>query len=270
MFAKSFQRGFGTFSFVNEPGMQIISEALAVGYRHFDTAQLYENEDVLGEVIAHSDVARDELMITTKVMTDNMASEQLFMSSVEQSLQRLRLTEVDLLLLHWPPPRGKLAATLQLLERTQQQGLARHIGVSNFTAAMMHEACTTSETPLVCNQVEFHPLLDQRILLTAAAETGIPLAAHCPLARGEVFNQPELKEIAANHDKDIAQITLRWILQQDVATITSSSKRSNMERNFALLDFELARDDLARITQLTATGHRCITKKPFADTPEWD
>lgn len=264
-------RGFGTHRMSPDAGgVEIISNALEVGYRHFDTAQLYGSEPSVGEAIANSDVAREELFICTKVLPANMASETLFLESVEQSLRELRVAQVDLLLLHWPPlAEDKRRLALEILAKTVDLGLTEHIGISNFTATMMREAVACLDRPLLCNQVEFHPLLDQQILQTAATETGMTLTAHCPLARGAVFAHSLLTEIGSKYGKDAAQVSLRWIMHQGVTPLVRSTKRERMATNFASLDFELTADEQAQITSL-ACGHRCITSKSWPAAPVWD
>jgi 2,5-diketo-D-gluconate reductase B len=264
-FEKSNQRAFGTFPLKGADLAGAISAALQVGYRAFDTAQMYDNEADVGSALAACGISRESLCITTKVSIHNF-SEALFLPSVEQSLAALRIEQVDLLLLHWPDPDGTIKPTLRLLERAHRQGLARHIGISNFTAAMMRVARDTVSVPLATNQVEFHPLLNQSTLLAAANETGIPLSSYCSVARGEVFKYPIFAEIGAGYGKSAAQVVLRWILQTGVPINTMSTKPDNIRANFDVMDFTLSSIDMARINAMSRINYRVVdhAKVPYA------
>ena len=192
---KTYQRAFGTYPLTGAELASALTTAVEVGYRAIDTAQMYGNETEVGDALASLAIPRSELCVTTKVHPDNF-TESKFLPSVEESLKALRLDRVDVLLLHWPPIGGDIAPSLRLLEKAQKEGLADFIGVSNYTAAMMRRAREIIETPLIANQVEFHPLLDQSILLAAAADTGIVLTSYCSVARGEVFKHGLFGEIA--------------------------------------------------------------------------
>lgn len=267
-FQKTYQRAFGTYPLKGAELVSALESAVAVGYRAIDTAQMYGNESEVGEALAALKIPRDELCITAKVHPDNF-SEEKFIPSVEGSLRALRLDRADVLLLHWPPVGGDVAPSLRLLERAGKAGLASFIGVSNYTAAMMRRARQIVEAPLVANQVEFHPLLDQSILLAAATKTGIPLSSYCSVARGEVFKHALFGEIARDYGKTAGQIVLRWILQKGVPINTMSTKPSNIAANFDVMDFTLSSVDMARIDRLAAIGHRVVGSRiPWA--PEWD
>ncbi|HXT09674.1 MAG TPA: aldo/keto reductase [Roseiarcus sp.] len=268
-FQKSYQRGFGTYPLRGAELSAAMEAAMDIGYRAFDCAQMYGNEEDVGSALACANVPRSELCITTKVHPDNF-SEERFLPSVHASLKALRLDYVDALLLHWPPVGGDVAPSLRLLEKAQSEGLARSIGVSNYTASMMRAARKIVSTPLVTNQVEFHPLLDQSALLKAAVETGIPLSSYCSVARGEVFKHAIFTEIASNYGKQPAQIVLRWILQKGVAINTMSAKPANIAANFNVMDFTLSSLDMARIDAMTAIGYRIIKKGLLPWTPAWD
>ncbi len=268
-FQNTHQRAFGTFPLKGEVLAQAIASAVAVGYRAFDTAQMYGNEADTGAALKATGMARDQLCITTKVQPENYAADR-FMASVEQSLKDLQLDQVDMLLLHWPAPDDDLAPSLRLLQQAQTRGLTRHIGISNFTAAMMHQARAVVEVPLVTNQVEFQPLLDQGILLAAAVKTGIPLSSYCSVARGEVFKYPLFAEIGAGYGKSAAQVVLRWILQKGVAINTMSTKPANIAENFEVMDFTLSSIDMARIEAMKSVGYRVVTKALVPIAPEWD
>jgi 2,5-diketo-D-gluconate reductase B len=267
---KTFQRAFGTYPLMGDELVSALTTAIDVGYRAIDTAQMYGNESEVGATLARLKIPRRELCVTTKVHPDNFTDAR-FLPSVEASLKLLRLDRVDALLLHWPPIDGDIAPSVKLLEKAQKVGLADFIGVSNYTAAMMRRASEIIDTPLVANQVEFHPLLDQSILLAAAAETGIVLTSYCSVARGEVFKHDLFREIAQDYSKTVGQIVLRWILQKGVPINTMSTKPANIRTNFDVMDFTLSSVDMARIDGLAAaTRHRVVGSALVPWAPEWD
>ena len=268
-FQKTHQRSFGTFPLTGDTARVAIEAAAEIGYRAFDTAQMYENEAETGEALAICGVERKDLCITTKVHPDNFSAEK-FMPSVDQSLKDLRVDYVDALLLHWPPIGGEIAPSLKLLQEAQTRGLARNVGVSNYTAKMMRDAKSVIDVPLVTNQVEFHPLLNQDILLAAAAESGIPLSSYSSVARGEVFKYSEFAEIGAGYGKSAGQVVLRWILQNGVSVNTMSTKPENIQSNFDIMDFTLSSVDVARIDALTRTNYRIVTEDLVPWAPIWD
>lgn len=268
-FQATHQRAFGTYPLRGDACRQAVAAALDTGYRAIDTAQMYENEAEVGEALAHGSVPRAELCITTKVGVENF-SEERFLASVERSLKDLRIDHADVLLLHWPAPDGDIALSLRRLQQAQEKGLACHIGISNYTSAMMRQAKAIVDMPLVTNQVEFHPLLNQDILLKAAAETGIPLSSYCSVARGKVFENPLFSEIGATYGKSAAQIVLRWILQKGVTLNTMSTKPDNIRANFDIMDFALSSVDMAKIDALTETNYRIVGRNLVPYAPEWD
>ncbi|AZO18578.1 aldo/keto reductase [Mesorhizobium sp. M2A.F.Ca.ET.043.05.1.1] len=269
MFQKTNQRMFGTFPLKGDTLRAAIAAAIDAGYRAFDTAQAYGNEADTGLALAESGIARDELCITTKVTVENFSRER-FIPSVEQSLRDLRLDRVDILLLHWPTPGGDIELSLELLQEAQERGFAGTIGVSNYTAAMMRQARQITGVPLVTNQVEFHPLLDQRKLLAAASETGIPLSSYCSVARGEVFKHPLFADIGATYGKSAAQVVLRWILQKGLPINTMSTKPDNIRSNFDVMDFTLSSIDMDRIDAMNAVGYRVVGKWLIPYAPDFD
>lgn len=268
-FQKSHQRSFGTFPLHGADLASALKLATGIGYRAIDTAQMYGNEADVAAGLAQCGIPRDELCITTKVHPDNF-SEEKFLPSVEQSLKDLRVDNVDVLLLHWPPVGGDIAPPLKLLEAAHRRGLARNIGVSNYNGRMMRDAVKITDAPLVTNQVEFHPLLNQDALLAAANETGIPLSSYCSVARGEVFKHPIFAETGAAYGKTAGQVVLRWILQKGVSINTMSTKRANIRANFEVMDFTLSSVDMARIDAMTATNYRIVDKNLSRWAPDWD
>lgn len=268
-FQKTHQRAFGTYPLQGDVAKQAILAAAEAGYRAFDTAQMYENEAETGEALQATGLAREDMCVTTKVHPDNFTEER-FVASVEQSLKDLRLDYVDVLLLHWPPIGGDIAPSLRLLESCIDRGLTRNIGVSNYTVAMMREAVQIVDAPIVTNQVEFHPLLNQDTLLAGASAAGIPLSSYSSVARGEVFKHPEFAEIGKGYGKSAAQVVLRWILQKGVSINTMSTKPENIRANFDIMDFTLSHVDMARIEALTHTGYRIVGSDLVPWAPEWD
>ncbi|MES2260706.1 MAG: aldo/keto reductase [Pseudomonadota bacterium] len=268
-FRNNFERAFGTFPLKGEELALALRTAAEAGYRAIDTAQLYDNEADVGAALRHCGVPRSELCITAKVHPDNFTEDK-FIGSVEDSLKKLQIEQADVLLLHWAPIDGGIATSLRLLAQAARRGLTRHIGVSNYTAAMMREARQLIDTPIVTNQVEFHPLLDQSVLLQAATETGIPLSSYCSVARGEVFKYPLFGEIAQAYGKSAGQVVLRWILQKGVPINTMSTKPGNIADNFNVMDFTLSSIDMARIDALGRSNFRVVTSAKVPWAPAWD
>jgi 2,5-diketo-D-gluconate reductase B len=192
-----------------------------------------------------------------------------FERSTKESLQKLKLDHVDLLLLHWPPPDGfTLADTLGLLGQVKKAGLTRHIGVSNFTIPLMEESARLSAEPLVCNQIEVHPYLDQDKVIATCKRLGFAVVAHCPIGRGKIFGDPVIERIAAAHHKTAAQVALRWLIQQGIVIIPRSSKPERVAENFAIEDFALTPGEMEEISGLKRPGSRLVSNPKWA--PVWD
>lgn len=268
-FKNSNQRSFGTYPLKGAACRDAILTAAEVGYRAFDTAQMYRNEAETGAALKETGIPRDTLCVTTKVENDNF-DEGKFLASVEASLKALQLDYVDVLLLHWPPADFQIEGSLTLLEQAHKRGMARNIGVSNYTVQMMRDATKIIETPLVTNQIEFHPLLNQDVMLAAASETGIPLSSYCSVARGEVFKHPIFAEIGAGYGKTAAQVVLRWILQKGVSINTMSTKPENIAANFDVMDFTLSSVDMTRIERMTHMNYRIVSKDIVPWAPDFD
>lgn len=266
---KNYNRSFGTYPLMGKDLEQALKHAIEAGYRSIDTAQMYENEEAVGHFIQQCDIPREQLLITTKVHPDN-CNEVNFIPSVKESLNKLALDYVDCLLLHWPCPNGDNTLSLKLLEKCQQMGLSKHIGVSNYTAKMMRQCQEIIDTPIVCNQVEFHPLLNQDILLQTAQETGILLTAYCPVARGEIFKYELFDEMAKELNITPAQVALKWILQKGVTLQVMSTKPTNIHNNYQLEGFSLSDAQMQRIDALTQTGYRIVDENLVPWCPKWD
>lgn len=258
--------GLGTWELRGRVCARIVEQALKLGYRHIDTAQIYENERDVGEGVRASGIKRSDVFITTKIWTTHFAPNDL-LRSAKESLVKLRMSEVDLLLLHWPNPQVPLNETLGALARAKEMGLARNIGVSNFTVALMEEAVAISPAPLVCNQVEYHPYLDQTKVRSACASFGLALVAYSPVAKGRIKSDQVLTRIGARHGKTPAQVCLRWLMQQGVVAIPRTSKVERLSENIAIFDFKLSDQEMDEIFAMGTREGR-ITNFGFA--PDWD
>jgi 2,5-diketo-D-gluconate reductase B len=260
--------GFGTWQLSGDTARRMVEAALAMGYRHVDTAQMYGNEAEVGAALRGSGLPRGELFVTTKVWPDRFRAGDL-QRSVEESLGRLGLDQVDLLLLHWPSPTVPLAETMGALNDAAARGWARHVGVSNFTTALLDEAIRLSERPLATNQVEYHPFLRQEAVLEACRRHGMALTAYCPLARGRVFSDPALARIAQRHGRTPGQVALRWLVQQEgVVAIPRSSSPEHARANFTHFDFALDGQEMAEIAALADPQGRIADIAGLA--PAWD
>jgi len=257
--------GFGT-SGLADPAAAVAS-ALAAGYRHLDAARKYGTEEGVGEGIRSAKVPRPDLFITTKVSHENLHAAD-FARSVEQSLRALGVSYVDLLLVHWPNAAIPLAETMQALAKARRDGLARHVGVANFNIAMVDEAARLCPEPLVTLQAEFHPYLDQSKLLAALRQRGMILTGYCPLGRGRLVDDRAIADIARERRKSVAQIALRWSIQQGVVPIPRSSNAQRIAENLAVFDFTLSDDEMRRIGALARRDGRIAN--PAGRAPAWD
>lgn len=260
--------GFGTWQLKGEDCTQSVLKALEIGYRHIDTAQIYENEEHVGAAIGKSGVKREDIFLTTKVWMSNLG-EKLFRPSVEESLRKLKTDYVDLLLIHWPvTSEVSFAEQMKSLRGVQEAGLARMIGLSNFTVPQMSEVVEDLGIRVVNNQVEYHPFLSQKPVLNYVRKHGMFLTAYSPLARGKVRNDTVLREIADKHGKNPGQVALRWLLQQEsVAAIPKAASEVHMRENFEIFDIKLDADEMQRISLLTRTANRLINPDW---APHWD
>ncbi|MBB3285254.1 MULTISPECIES: aldo/keto reductase [unclassified Rhizobium] len=259
--------GFGTFRMPGPDTERMVAHVLGNGYRHIDTAQIYGNEADVGKGILRSGIARGDLFLTTKVWVENYRHDA-FIASVDESLKKLKTDYVDLLLLHWPNDAVPLAEQIAALNEVAKAGKVRHIGVSNFNRALMREAVRLSDLPLVTNQVEYHPYLDQSPILEAAASLGMSVTAYYAMADGKVLSDPMLKDIAARHGKSIAQIVLRWIVQQGLIVLSKTVSEDRAAKNAAIFDFALSQDEMAAIHALAQPNGRIVSPDGLA--PIWD
>lgn len=260
--------GLGTFRLKDQQVIDSVRNGLELGYRHIDTAQIYGNEAAVGQAIAGSGVARDELFVTTKVWTANLAADQLI-PSLEESLAKLGLEQLDLALIHWPSPGDSIpvAEYMAALAEAKARGLTRQIGISNFTIAHMRQAIdAVGVDAIATNQVEIHPFLQNRQVVDFARRQGIHLTAYMPLAYGKVMQDPLIRGIADAHQATPAQVALAWLLQQDFAVIPSSTRRENLASNLLAMDLRLTDAEMAAIATLDR-GER-LANPDFA--PNWD
>src|SRR5262245_48166103 len=260
--------GLGTWELRGGACARVVEQALRLGYRHIDTAELYDNEREVGEGLRGAGIGRDEVFITTKVWPSHFAPRDLERSA-QQSLARLRLSEVDLLLLHWPNPQIPLRDTLGALCKVKRAGLARHIGVSNFTVALIEEAVNLATEPLVCNQIEVHPFIDQSKVIAACRRHHMAIVAYSPVARGSASGHKVLARIGKAHGKSAVQVSLRFLAQRGIAVIPRTTRLERLSENLAIFDFELARAEMAEIARLAHRDGR-IVDYAYSGSPQWD
>ena len=258
--------GLGTFKMKGAECTEAVSRALGLGYRHIDTAEMYDNEAAVGEGMARSGVARGEVHLTTKAWHDHLAPAAI-RDALHASLDRLRQDHVDLYLIHWPSPAMDLPATLEAMMRLREEGRTRAIGVANFTVALLRQAVEEVRAPIACNQVEYHVGLGQDALLGYARSVGVPLVAYCPIGQGRLADSEALSSVAAKHGVSTAQVALRWLLDQDgVAAIPKASRAQSQQANLDALKVSLDDEDRAAIAALPKDGR--LVKPAFA--PNWD
>jgi len=257
--------GLGTWALRGRECARLTEQAIRIGYRHIDTAQMYDNEREVGEGVRASGL-RSDVMVTTKVQPTLLAPHDLE-RSVKESLARLRLDVIDLLLIHWPNPRVPLAETLGAMAKMKREGYTRQIGVSNFTVALLEEANRVSPEALVCNQIECHPFLNQAKVIAACRKHGMAVVAYSPIARGGAQGDRTLEKIGKAHGKTAAQVCLRWLIQQGIVVIPRTSRIDRLEENFALFDFELSDAEMREIAGLARRGGRIVD---WTWSPRWD
>jgi 2,5-diketo-D-gluconate reductase B len=260
------QLGLGTYPLMGDDVYNAVRMAIDLGYRHIDTAQMYGNEAGVGRAIKDCGVKRDELYIVTKVDPDNISAQR-FAETVKKSIDDLG-GPADLLLIHWPPDDDELNGALDRLMAELLNGNAKAIGVSNFSAKMMRHAHAYTNGKIICNQVEFHPLLDQSRLLAAATELGLVLEAYSPIARGAALKPKVIQELAKRLNRPPSEIVLRWIAQQGVVAIPMTTKKENAASNLRALDFILSEEDMKAISAIGTSGGRTIN--PSWMSGRWD
>jgi diketogulonate reductase-like aldo/keto reductase len=259
--------GFGTSQLGD--CAEIVATALKTGYRHIDTAWKYGSEAGVGEGLRASGVPRSEIFLVTKVSHEYLSAAD-FARSVEESLTRLEVDYVDMLHVHWPSVDGvPLAETMQALGQAKREGKARHVGVANFNIAMVEESMRLCPEPLDTLQAEYHPYLDQTKVLAACRRLGLVFTAYCPLARGRVLKDPVIAEIAQKKGRSVAQVVLRWIVQQgNISAIPRSGNPHHIAECLRVFDFELTASEMQQLSALKSADGRIASPKGRA--PEWD
>lgn len=260
--------GFGTSPMTGGMSADVVETALKAGYRHIDTGRKYGTEGAVGEGMRASGLKRDDIFVVTKVSHENLRPAD-FARSVDESLKALKLDTIDLLMIHWPNPEIPLDIVMPSLAKAKREGLARHIGVANFNTTLLDQAIKLCDEPLSVLQAEYHPYLDQTKLLAAVRKHGLVFVAHCPLARGRLFADPVLLDIAKARGRGVAQVALRWLIQQNIVPIPFSSKPERIADNFGVFDFTLTDDDMKKIAALKRPNGR-IANPVERVTGGWD
>ena len=262
--------GLGTMTLKGDVCIEAVKSALRLGYRHIDTAERYGNETEVGEGLQQgipaAGLRREDVFVTTKVYHDKLAAAD-FQRSFDESLQKLKLPWVDLLLIHWPNPNVPLAETLGVLCKAKRDGRAKHVGVANFTPSLLDEAVKLASEPLVTNQIEVHPFLDQTKVLAACRRHGLSVTAYCPISRGKVPGNDVLERIGKAHGKSSSQVALRYLVQQGIIPIPRTATPDHQAANLAVFDFTLSDAEMAEIGKLKRPDGR-VVNPPHA--PKWD
>lgn len=254
--------GLGTYKLKGIEGQEAIQHALEAGYRHIDTAKIYENESEVGQAIKGSGIDRDQIFVTTKIWPSDFKR---LMTRTEDSLRRLKADRIDLLLLHWPADETSNQMGAELLNEVLHKGYAKHVGVSNFNVSQVQKAKEIA--PIICNQVEYHPYLAQEKMLDYLRQQDMILTAYRPLALGKVTEDQVLVEIAGKHRKTVGQVVLRWLIQQDdIVMVPKYASGSRQRENLQVFDFELSESEMKLIFGLN-TNERLTN---LATAPEWD
>jgi 2,5-diketo-D-gluconate reductase B len=260
--------GFGTYGMPREDMLRSIPAALDAGFRHIDTAQIYRNEEEVGECVQASGIDREDVFLTTKVWVANY-TKGAFAASVDDSLRKLRTDYIDLLLLHWPSLKVPLAEQIDGLNSSVGTGKVRHIGVSNFNRQLLAEAVRLSDAPIVTNQFEYHPYLNQHLLIDECRRLGVSVTAYCGMAVGRVFDDPTLRGIAERRGKTVAQVVLRWLIQQNgVVALSRTTNPTRIPVNLDVFGFQLSPDEMWAVSHLAISGSRIVS--PTGLSPAWD
>lgn len=240
--------GLGTWRLSGDDCAKAVESALSLNYRHLDTAQMYNNEEEVGRGMSDSGVDRAEIFLTTKLSTGNFTHDKV-LNSARESMKKLSADYVDLLLMHWPNPSVPLEETLGAMRELQDEGLVKHVGVSNFPVQMVEEA--TEHAEIFCNQVEYHPRNPQNELLEQAEKMDYLLTAYSPVAKGRITSDATLEEIGSAHDKTPAQVALRWLVQQEkVCAIPKAQSPDHQQSNLDIFDFELSEEEMEKVSEL--------------------
>ena len=260
--------GFGTWTLDDSEAQHMVSAALDAGYRHIDTASMYDNEAGVGAALANAGPDRDDIFVTTKIWHDQLGDGAL-QASLARSLDKLQLDSVDLALVHWPSGSVPLAETMAALNDAKAKGMTRHIGLANFTSELIHAAVACSSAPLVCNQIEYHAMLNQQAVSAACESHGIAITAYCPLAQGRVLlNHSAITEPAMRLGVSPGQIALHWIMgQNNVAAIPRTRQVERLALNLDVFDLDVTPEEMAALNALRSLNMR-VVNPGFA--PVWD
>ncbi len=258
--------GLGTMTLKEQTCVDAVAAAVRMGYTSVDTAERYGNEQWVGEGLRASGVPREKVFVTTKVYVDKLAPAD-FERSVEESLKKLQLPFVDLLLIHWPSATVALSDQIASLCKAKREGKTRHVGVANFTVKLLDEAAKLTTEPLVNNQIEVHPFLDQRKMLAACRKHGLSVTAYCPIARGKIPGAEVLERIGDAHGKSSSQVSLRWLVQQGLIPIPRTANPDHLKANLDVFDWSLTDAEMAEIGRLHRPDGRVVNP---AHHPEWD
>jgi diketogulonate reductase-like aldo/keto reductase len=260
------QIGLGTMTLKGDVCVQAVKTALQVGYRHLDTAWFYGNEKEVGEGLRQSGLKRDDVFLCTKVRETHLEPDK-FRQSLEESLSNLQLPYVDLLLIHWNNKDVPFKTSVGALCKAKKDGFAKHVGVANFTTTMLDDAWAVTSEPLVCNQIEMHPFINQDKVVAASKKHGMAVVAYCPIARGKVPGADVLERIGKAHGKSAAQVSLRYLVQRGVAAIPRTANPEHLKANLDVFDFELSRSEMDELMALNK-NHMRVVNPPHA--PQWD
>ncbi|MGI8527503.1 MAG: aldo/keto reductase [Pseudolabrys sp.] len=258
--------GLGTMTLKGEAGVKAIKTALELGYRHLDTAAVYETERENAQALRASGVRREDVFITTKIRQDDAMPDD-FARRLDECLVNLQVQQVDLLLIHWPSKTVPFKLTIGALCKAKQEGKTKHIGLSNFTTAMLDEVWDITTEPLVCNQIEVHPFINQDKLIAATRKRGMAVAAYVPIARGKVPGAEALEKIGKAHGKTAAQVSLRYLVQLGLVALPRSTNSGHLKENIEVFDFKLSETEMAELKKLNAANMR-VVNPPHA--PVWD
>ena len=252
--------GLGTYKLKGKECTKVVKKALEIGYRHLDTADMYNNHQAIAPALEQTDIDREELFITSKLKSSDLKYDRV-KNSLDRFLNELNTDYLDLLLIHWPNPDIPIEESLSALKELQQENKIKNIGVSNFTQDLLQEALNYYPDLITVNQVEFHPTLYQKKLLEFSAQNNVILTAYSPLGRGQVFNNPSLKSLAEKYDKSPAQLTLRWMIEKDIVVIPKASSEAHLKNNFDIFNWDFpeeaarAIDDINQNNRLINPGY---------------
>jgi diketogulonate reductase-like aldo/keto reductase len=260
------QIGLGTWELRGNACVKLVAEAIRLGYRHIDTAEMYDNEEAVGEGLRVSGASRSEIFVTTKIWHTHFERESL-LRAAKESLSKLKLDHVDLLLLHWPNASVPLAETIGALNEAKKLGFTKHIGVANFTADLVRQAVKLSNAPLVNDQVEMHPYLDQSKVIAECKKHGLSVTAYSPVVKGAAAKDATLQEIGKAHGKSAAQVSLRYLVQIGVIVIPRTSKVERLKENADVFNFKLSEAEMKTIRALASPNGRKVAP---SWSPDWD